>query len=468
VLGLRITTQRTFGSMYLVRITLAVAAILAQVSAPPDALASEVQVLTFGDDLVAGVGISDIQAFPARLQTKLRGEGLNVRVIDAGVSGDTTTGALARLDWPLADKPDLAILELGANDALRGIDPKIVRANLDAMVVKIRASGAALLLAGMRAPGNWGAGYQQQFNRIYPDLAQEHQTLLYPFFLEGVAMNPDLNQRDGRHPNARGEAVLVDRIAPYVVSMLTSSSDRNHTSANNRPGPITPAEPAPIPPGAPSPAPLPEQRQIKSGTAFAINGTGDFLTNYHVVKGCSTVRLRVSGEWRDAQTTASDEDNDLAVIRAKGSDTVPPLHFREGKGIRPADQVVAMGFPYAGVLTTNVQVTTGTVSALSGIHNDTRELQLTAPVQPGNSGGPLLDLSSNVVGVVSSKLNALLMAEATGTLPENINFAIKSGIVRGFLEANRIDYDVAQSTEKLDPADVGERAAKSVFMLECQ
>ncbi len=107
------------------------------------------------------------------------------------------------------------------------------------------------------------------------------------------------------------------------------------------------------------------------------------------------------------------------------------------------------------------------MSALAGLRDDTRYLQLTAPVQPGNSGGPLLDLSGNVVGIVSARINALAVAEATGTLPENINFAIKSGIVRGFLEANQIDYETAQSTDKLDPADVGEVAAKSVVMLEC-
>jgi acyl-CoA thioesterase-1 len=188
------------------------------------AAARETTILAFGDSLTAGLGLPEDEAFPARLQTKLRGQGLSVRVIDAGVSGDTTTGGLARLDWVLADKPDLVILELGANDALRGIDPKIVRANLESMIDKIRASGAALLLAGMRAPSNWGADYQQGFDRIYPELAQAHRVTLYPFFLEGVAMNPDLNQSDGKHPNTRGEGILVDRIAPYVARLIGSGS----------------------------------------------------------------------------------------------------------------------------------------------------------------------------------------------------------------------------------------------------
>lgn len=215
-----------------------------------------------------------------------------------------------------------------------------------------------------------------------------------------------------------------------------------------------------------SPVAEPKAELAASGTAFAINKDGDFLTNYHVVKACASVRLRAAGLSRDGLIVAKDERNDLAVFRTQIF-SVPPLHFREGKSIRPADAVVALGFPYAGLLATAPQVTTGAVSALAGLHDDTRYLQLTAPVQPGNSGGPLMDLSGNIVGIVASRINALAVAEVTGTLPENINFAIKSGIVRNFLEANQIDYETAQSTSKLDPADVGEIATKSVVMLEC-
>jgi S1-C subfamily serine protease/uncharacterized protein YecT (DUF1311 family) len=215
-----------------------------------------------------------------------------------------------------------------------------------------------------------------------------------------------------------------------------------------------------------SPVAEPKAELAGSGTAFAINKNGEFLTNYHVVKACTSVRLKIAGVGRDGLVIANDERNDLAVVRAQVS-SVPPLHFREGRPIRPADAVVVLGFPYAGLLATAPQVTTGAVSALAGVRDDTRYLQLTAPVQPGNSGGPLLDLSGNVVGIVSARINALAVAEVTGTLPENINFAIKSGIVRSFLEANQVDYETAQSTDKLDPADVGEITAKSVVMLEC-
>ena len=181
-------------------------------------------ILDFGDSVTAGYGLAPEQAFPARLQAALGQQGIEVRVINAGVSGDTTAGGLARLDWALADKPDLVILALGANDALRGIAPATVRDNLDKMIRKIEASGAKVLLVGMLAPPNWGAEYESAFDRIFPDLAKVHDVQLYPFFLEGVAMKPELNQPDGLHPNERGVAVLVDRLAPVVARLVGSPS----------------------------------------------------------------------------------------------------------------------------------------------------------------------------------------------------------------------------------------------------
>ncbi len=188
------------------------------------AAAREAAILAFGDSLTAGFGLPADKTFPARLESRLKADGVRTHVINAGVSGDTTAGGLARLDWALADKPDLVILELGANDALRGIDPKLVAANLDAMIGKIQAAGAKLLLAGMLAPPNWGEAYRKSFDRIYPDLARAHGVALYPFFLDGVALNPKLNQADGEHPNERGVGVLVDQIAPYVVRLLGGKS----------------------------------------------------------------------------------------------------------------------------------------------------------------------------------------------------------------------------------------------------
>jgi acyl-CoA thioesterase-1 len=191
---------------------------------PMPGLARTPEVLAFGDSLTAGLGLSASEAFPARLAARLKDEGIDIRMVNAGVSGDTTTDGLARLDWALADKPDFVILALGANDAMRGIDPKIVRANLDKMIDKIQASGAKLLLLGMLAPANWGAQYEHEFDRIYPELAKAHDVPLYPFFLDGVAMNPALNQPDGIHPNQRGVAIMVDHIAPLVAKMIGGKS----------------------------------------------------------------------------------------------------------------------------------------------------------------------------------------------------------------------------------------------------
>jgi acyl-CoA thioesterase I len=182
------------------------------------------EILAFGDSLTAGYGLPAEASFPSRLEARLKAEGTLVHVTNAGNSGDTTTDGLARLDWALADKPEIVILELGANDTLRGIDPKIVRANLEAMIGKIQASGAKVLLMGMRAPPNWGEDYQDQFDRIYPELARTHGVTLYPFLLEGVAMDPKLNQPDGLHPNEKGVAALVDRIAPYVARLIGGRS----------------------------------------------------------------------------------------------------------------------------------------------------------------------------------------------------------------------------------------------------
>jgi acyl-CoA thioesterase I len=201
----------------------AVAALCLMATATPVAAHIPV-ILDIGDSLTSGYGLPPEQAFPERLEMWLHQNGIEARVVNAGVSGDTTASGLALLDWTLADKPDLVILALGGNDALRGIDPGAVRSNLDKMIVKIQASGAKLLLVGMLAPPNWGDGYKQAFDRIFPELARIHHLPLYAFFLEGVAMKPELNQPDGLHPNERGVAVLVDKIAPVVAGLIGGPS----------------------------------------------------------------------------------------------------------------------------------------------------------------------------------------------------------------------------------------------------
>ena len=178
-------------------------------------------ILVLGDSLTAGHGLDGRDAFPSRLEAALRDVGSDVRVINGGVSGDTTAGGLARLDWSMRDKPDLVIVELGANDALRGLDPAATYRNLDRIVARIRARGARVLLAGMRAPPNMGAEYENEFNAVFPELARQHNIAFYPFFLDGVAGIPALNLDDGMHPNARGVAVIVKRMLPVVRAALS-------------------------------------------------------------------------------------------------------------------------------------------------------------------------------------------------------------------------------------------------------
>jgi len=187
------------------------------VFAPP-AAAEPLRIVALGDSLTAGFGLGAGRGFAPQLQKALAASGFEAEVIDAGVSGDTTAGGLARLDWALADMPELVILELGANDMLRGIDPVETRANLDSMLAKLTAAKVPVLLAGMRAAPNLGTDYGGAFERIYADLAAKYAVPLYPFFLEGVAADPNLNQPDGLHPNEAGVAEIVRRILPHVLA----------------------------------------------------------------------------------------------------------------------------------------------------------------------------------------------------------------------------------------------------------
>jgi acyl-CoA thioesterase-1 len=196
-------------------------AMLIAVAAEGSAAAGERPVIAaFGDSLTAGYGLPERDSFAARLQAELAARGKQVRVINSGVSGDTTAGGRARLEWTLADEPDLVILELGANDGLRGIDPKETYDNLDAMLTRLNELGIPVVFAGMRAPPNLGATYGDAFNAVFPRLAEEHDVVFYPFFLDGVAAKPALNQEDGMHPNAAGVDAIVERILPYVEKAL--------------------------------------------------------------------------------------------------------------------------------------------------------------------------------------------------------------------------------------------------------
>ena len=198
--------------------------LLAPVTANAQATASRetmpVKMVVLGDSLSAGFGLSGPAAFPARLQKALYSKGIAVDMINAGVSGDTSSGGRDRLDWSVPDGTNAVILELGANDALRGVDPKVTRSALTDILTRLKARGIAVLLCGMLAPPNYGVEYSANFNAIYPDLAKQFGVPLYPFFLEGVATEEKLNQPDGLHPTAEGIDVIVKNILPTVEAFL--------------------------------------------------------------------------------------------------------------------------------------------------------------------------------------------------------------------------------------------------------
>jgi acyl-CoA thioesterase-1 len=186
-------------------------------------VAEPLRIVALGDSLMAGYGLAEKDGFPAKLQAALRAKGHDVEVINAGVSGDTASGGLARLDWSVPKDAAAVILELGANDALRAVNPAETRKALDEALRRLRERKLEVLLAGMLAPPNMGAEYSTAFDRIYPELAQKHGVLLYPFFLDGVAAVEKLNQRDGIHPTAAGIAVIVERILPSVEKLIAQT-----------------------------------------------------------------------------------------------------------------------------------------------------------------------------------------------------------------------------------------------------
>lgn len=228
---IRLRTACTYGRAARI-INGAVFALLLALAVPPavspshaaSAEARETPVIVaFGDSLSAGYGLEDDDSFPVQLERALRAKGVDVKVINSGVSGDTTAGGRARLAWSLPPDADLVILELGANDGLRGIDPAETRANLDAILRELAARDTEVLFTGMLAPPNLGREYGEAFNGLFPDLATAHEVVFYPFFLDGVAAEKDLNQPDGIHPNAEGVARIVDGITPYVLKALAQS-----------------------------------------------------------------------------------------------------------------------------------------------------------------------------------------------------------------------------------------------------
>jgi acyl-CoA thioesterase I len=184
-----------------------------------------VQIVALGDSLTAGYGLPNGDAFPTKLQAALKAKGIDAAVANAGVSGDTASAGLERIDWSVPDGTGAVIVELGANDALRGLDPAVTRKALDAILTRLASRRLPVLFAGMKAPPNMGADYASAFDAIYPALAVKHPVIFYPFFLDGVAADAKLNQGDGMHPTAAGVDVIVARILPSVVELVAKARD---------------------------------------------------------------------------------------------------------------------------------------------------------------------------------------------------------------------------------------------------
>ena len=210
------------GGLRAIQIVLATALLASGVPASPVVAQEQpIKLVILGDSLASGLGLPQTQAFPARLARALTAKGLAVEVSDAGVSGDTASGGLGRLDWSVPEGTDAVLVELGANDALRGVDPKVTRAALDKILRRLKERNIEVLLAGMQAPRNLGNHYTLAYDGIFTELAAAHGVLLYPFFLDGVATNAKLNQHDGVHPNAAGVDVIVERILPKVEELIS-------------------------------------------------------------------------------------------------------------------------------------------------------------------------------------------------------------------------------------------------------
>jgi acyl-CoA thioesterase-1 len=185
-----------------------------------DAAARPRTIVAMGDSLTEGYGVEEEEAYPALLEARLRGAGYAVRVINAGVSGETSSGARSRVDWVLTQRPEVVILETGANDGFRGIDPALIEENIEAIVARLQSGGATVVLAGMQIVRNLGQPYTRAFAAIYPRVAERRGAVLIPFFLQGVAAVPALNQTDGIHPNAEGYRVVTATVYPYVLEAL--------------------------------------------------------------------------------------------------------------------------------------------------------------------------------------------------------------------------------------------------------
>jgi S1-C subfamily serine protease len=255
------------------------------------------------------------------------------------------------------------------------------------------------------------------------------------------------------------------QLLPTIANCVTKIKSGGLSAAGDFSVPVQPVVQT-TPPAASGPSPKAAKTVPMNGTGIVISGSGHILTNHHVISGCvGDVHGNLTGEAPVVlRTVSTDETNDLALLQASNFKDAAVIR---ATAVRSGDSVIAIGYPYRGLLSSDFTVTTGIISSLSGIINDTRYLQISAAVQPGNSGGPLLDSSGNVVGVVAAKINAIKFAKATGDIPENINFAIKTGAVRDFLDNSVISYQTAEPKTELKTADIARNARAYTVLISC-
>jgi len=256
------------------------------------------------------------------------------------------------------------------------------------------------------------------------------------------------------------------QLLPAIANCVAKIKSGGLSAAGDFSVPVKPVVQA-VPPSSGSAAAAKPAKTVQmSGTGIVIGTSGHILTNYHVINGCvGDVHGNRTGDPAESlRIVSTDETNDLALLQGPNLKEVAVIR---GTAVRSGDAVIAIGFPYHGLLTTDFTVTTGIISSLSGVLNDTRFLQISAAVQPGNSGGPLLDSSGNLVGVVAAKINALKFAKVTGDIPQNINFAIKTGAVRDFLDNSVVTYQTAESKGELKTADIARNARAYTVLISC-
>ena len=316
-------------------------------------------------------------------------------------------------------------------------------------------------------------------------IAATPQILAAPFPGESVLQKSHLMVAQINGATYQFQLKFVDRVVAAVASCVAKTKTTGVDAAGDfsnvvarapiqtlvpsptptAPATSSPSTTAPPPSATPQPA-APTRPAEKSGTGIVVSRNGHVLTNYHVIDGCGDVHGNLTGEASMVLRPVSrDQINDLALLQAPRTFDEPAII--RGTAIRPGDAIVAIGYPFHGLLTSDFTVTSGIISSLSGLLNDTRYLQISAEVQSGNSGGPLLDTSGNLVGVVSSKLNAIKVAKVTGDLPQNVNFAIKTGAVRDFLDNGVVSYKTAEPKDELKTAEIARRARSYTMLISC-